>query len=240
MSGCQWITGLLLAFVCLAAGPGTQPATAPVDPALWKRMVEIDARGSKIVDLTADFRQEKFTPLLKKPLTSSGVIRASTSVMMWETKLPEPTRMRIDEKEMRLFYPRQNVMEIYPIVGQLGALAASPLPRLDQLKKYFSFQEAGPAELFTSDAAANRLALRLSPLADEVRQYVDHVIVLLDTERGLILGSEVVDADGDRTVIRFSSIQINRGLQASAFELNIPADARITRPLENFGPPPKH
>ena len=50
-----------------AAGPATLPAAPPagIDAPLWERMKRIDAKVGHVVDLTANFEQRKFTPLLK-------------------------------------------------------------------------------------------------------------------------------------------------------------------------------
>ena len=55
-------------------------------------MLQIDAQGAKITDLKADFAQEKFTPLLKKPLISSGTISIKGSAALWKTVRAEPVR----------------------------------------------------------------------------------------------------------------------------------------------------
>src|SRR5688572_9067005 len=91
----------------LLAQPASQPATAPagVDPKLWARMVEINQRGAQIEYLSADFSQEKFTPLLKRPLISTGKITVAGPRMRWDTVKPEPTIMLIGEKEVELYYP---------------------------------------------------------------------------------------------------------------------------------------
>src|SRR6478735_3538617 len=118
-------------FVLIVATGGArgEPAPATTRSAdLAARLVEIDRRASAITDLTADFAQEKFTPLLRKPLVSKGVIRVRGAAMVWDTRTPEPTRMRIDPQEIRLYYPRQNTVEVFPMDRQLGSLAASPLP----------------------------------------------------------------------------------------------------------------
>src|SRR4051812_4885294 len=72
---------------------GNDATTKPIDPGLWKRMVEVDAHGATISDLVAKFEQEKFTALLKKPLLSVGVVRVRGSAMKWETDRPEPTTL---------------------------------------------------------------------------------------------------------------------------------------------------
>jgi outer membrane lipoprotein-sorting protein len=41
----------------------------------------------------------------------------------------------------------------------------------------------------------------------------------------------MVDADGDRTVIRFDDVKLNSGLKPGDLELNPPAGTRISHPL---------
>src|SRR5437016_5461359 len=106
---------------------GAAPAT---NPALWTRLTEIDSRAAKLTDLSADFEQQKFTTLLKKPLTSRGKVRIAGSTMRSDTTEPEPSIMLIDDKEVRLYYPKESTLEIYALGQQLGSLAASPLPKL--------------------------------------------------------------------------------------------------------------
>src|SRR5258706_6693830 len=122
----------LLTGVARAELPTMLPATPPsgLDPALWARMTKIDAKAGQIIDLSADFEQKKFTPLMKKPLVSTGTVLAKGAAMRWDTKAPEPTVMRVDEKEVTLYYPNQKTVEIYPIGGQLSSLRPLPLSRL--------------------------------------------------------------------------------------------------------------
>src|SRR4051812_396232 len=114
---------ILCAIVSLvrAAEPTTAPAGT--DPALWQHMLAVNERGAKIKDLTADFEQKKFTPLLKRPLVSSGTVSVVGSAMRWDTAKPEPTAMLINEKEVRLLYPNQKTLEVYPLDQRLGSLA---------------------------------------------------------------------------------------------------------------------
>ena len=213
----------------LFAQPATQPASAPAyaDPKLWARMVEINERGAKIEHLTADFQQEKFTPLLNRPLVSKGTITVSGPRMLWNTSAPEPTVMLIGEREVELYYPKQKVVEIYPMDERLGSLAASPLPRLDVLKRFFTFQEI-PAE-----STADKLALKLTPSDPSLATHLEHVQVLLDVQAGYILRAEMLDADGDRTVIAFSNIETGKQ-PAGELKIDRPADVKVTRPLDGL------
>ena len=225
----MYISCLLALFLAQATSQPA-PATAPsgVDPQLWSRMVQINERGAKIQFLTADFTQEKFTPLLKKPLLSSGKIHVSGQVMRWDTAKPEPTVMRVGEKEVELYYPNQKVVEIYPVDERLGSLAASPLPRLDILKQFFRFQEVA------GESAAERLALKLTPIDPSLARHVEHVHVLLDVQHGYILRAEMLDADGDRTIITFSNISTGTRPADESLKIELPPNVKITRPLEGL------
>ena len=191
-------------------------------------MVQINERGAKIQFLTADFSQEKITPLLKKPLVSRGRIHVSGPLMRWDTSQPEPTVMRIGEKEVELYYPKQKVVEIYPVDERLGSLAASPLPRLDVLKRFFRFEEVAEAN------SSDKLALKLTPIDESLAKHVEHVQVLLDVQQGYILRAEMLDADGDRTVITFSNISTDNRPPDVSLKIDLPPDVKITRPLEGL------
>jgi outer membrane lipoprotein-sorting protein len=229
----------LIASIARAESPTTLPATPPtgIDPALWARMVQIDAKAGRIADLTADFEQKKFTPLLKKPMISTGTVLAKGSAMLWDTRSPEPTIMRVDESQLRIYYPKQKTLEAYPIAGQLSALASSPLPRLAVLLPHFTFAVAAGKDLTDVGEfnAQTTLALRLAPVDESLKEHLDHVVVLIDSERGFILGFKMVDSDQEATVIRFSNTKVSTGIEDSRLRLDVPPGVKIVRPLENLG-----
>src|SRR5438270_886466 len=114
-----------------AASPTTLPVAPPpgLDAALWERMKSVDAKSGAIADLTANFEQQKFTPLMKKPLISKGTLVAKGAGMLWDTRSPEPTVMRVDEKEVTLFYPKQKTAEVYRMGGKFEMITSFPVPR---------------------------------------------------------------------------------------------------------------
>jgi outer membrane lipoprotein-sorting protein len=228
--------------VACALGVGAADAAAPpkgVDEKLWKQMLEINARGAAIKDLRAGFVQEKFTPLLKKPLVSSGQILVKGSASLWTTTAPEPTVMRIDAKEVRLLYPKQKVMEVYAIDQKMGALAASPLPQLDTLKERFSFERIAVKEVYPEGDEVKHLALRMRPTDAEIQKHVDEVAVVLDVASGCVVRARTIDADGDRIVLTFSNPKINTGLADAELELAAPAGVSVSHPLEGRSEKPR-
>ena len=227
--------GLIILIGALAVAPATQPS---VDPALWARMIEIDARAGRINSLVGDFEQRKFTPLLRKPLLSTGRVRVKGATMRWDTEKPEKSVLFVTDKEVKIYYPAQASVEIYAIDQRLAELASSPLPRLAALKDRFSFMQIPVADMDKSADAAKFMALKLIPAQDELRQHVQDVKVLLEMAAGYIVQVELTDADGDRTVDRFVNVQLNG--EVGDLELKTPPGTKISRPLEGLGnqPPP--
>jgi outer membrane lipoprotein-sorting protein len=220
---------LLLPLVARAAEPAaTRPAN--VDPAAWQRMLDIDAKAAQVQDLVADFEQQKFTAMLKKPLVSRGVVKVRGNAMLWDTKEPEPTQLQIDAREVRIYYPEQKTIEAYQVREKLGQLAASPLPRLDVLREHFSFEPIAVGELGEKDDL-RFFAVRMTPTDPELREHVDQVRVLLDAKQGLILRLEMRDADGDRTLIAFANVKTNTGMSETDLRIAAPPDVKVTRPL---------
>jgi len=209
-----------------------------IDASLWKRMLDIDSRAGKITSLTANFEQRKYTALLKKPLISTGSIRVRGSTMRWDTLQPSKSILLIDEREVRIFYPSPapGVLEIYTVDQRMAELAASPLPRLAVLKEKFSFQPIATKELDESADPNKFLAFSMKPSDPSLAQHIQEVRVLLDESAAYIVKAEMTDADGDRTVLRFTDVKVN--VDTGDLDLKIPAGAKVTRPLEGLNAAP--
>jgi outer membrane lipoprotein-sorting protein len=229
------ILGMACAGACSpgrVAQPEEAPAVAPVrDEALSRELEELDARGAKVEDLTAEFEQEKFTAILKKPLVSSGRVLVKGGRTRWDTTRPRKSVLVIDEQELKLYDPEAGTLEIYPVAGGLSRMTASPVPRLSAVREQFTIERMDPAELDDRATVTSALALRLTPTDPEVKEHVTGVRVLIDRETGCASVVEVTDADGDRTVIRFKKLQLNTGLEEDKLELQVPPGTTISRPL---------
>jgi outer membrane lipoprotein-sorting protein len=200
-----------------------QTRPADIDPILWHKLQAINAKTGSVTSLTADFQQQKFTAM-------HGKLIARGPIMLWSTTDPEVTQMRIDAKQIEIYYPSQKTVEIYPIEQKLATLAASPLPKLSVLEKYFTFQEL-PME----PNPHHEICLQLTPIG-ELSQHIKEVKVLLEAETGLLVRMELVDSDEDTTAIDFSNIHTNAPVSDAGVELNLPRDVKVTHPLAGMEP----
>ncbi len=226
------IVGALCAGVRADAPTTTQPAS---DPALDAQLSDVNAKSAKITDLAANFRQRKFTALLKKPLESSGTVRAVGNTVRWDTKAPDDSMLYTDGKQLILYYPSQKLEEIYPIDQRMSDLLASPLPRLDVIRAHFSIGRALPAAFAGVRASSQTLALRLVPTEDALKPHIQEILVLLNTQNGLVLAVQTTDPDGDISLIQFTDAKIDTGARPQELAPTIPADTTVSRPLGDSG-----
>lgn len=224
--------GAALCLLCAAALAAQQPESNPIAD-LDARLAALDQRAATTTDLTAEFTEEKFTPLLKKPLRSTGTVRIVAGKTRWDTESPHPVQMLLDGPELKLYFPKRKSLEIYPLSERLAQLALSPQPKLSDMRQHFDV---------AADTTSDALVLTLTPKAADLRKYVQSVRVELDEKQAVARQVEMVTSDSERTVLTFRRVRRNTGLAPADLDLQIPADAVITHPLKDLDggttPPP--
>jgi hypothetical protein len=144
--------------------------------------------------------------------------------------------MQVTEKEVTLYYPKQRTAEVYAMGGKFAMITSFPVPRLGTLLQHFKFAPIAAKDFGERDEPG-RLAFRLTPIDAAIREHVDNVCVIVDADLGLVLVFQLIDADGERTVIRFSDVKVNAGVDDARLRLELPAGAKVVHPLENLPPP---
>jgi outer membrane lipoprotein-sorting protein len=216
-------------------GATQQPAAATTD--FDKKLDELDAKVAEITALTAEFEQEKRTPLLKKPLVSSGTVKVKGARTRWDTQKPRATVMTIDATALKLYYPEQKTVEVYPVGGGMAELAASPLPRSKVVREHFTVTEES-AKAIDPKAKDGELGLKLVPIKESLKEHVAQVRVIVDGTTGIGRFVEITDADGEVTVMRFTNVKTGTGLKDEDLDLKVPAGTSVSRPLQGEGPKP--
>jgi len=202
-----------------------------IDEAMWRRLKRLDERAAEIHSFTAAFRQEKHPTFLEEPIASRGRIRLKGDRMRWDTKGEQPTRMLVTPTRLRIYYPKQELLEIYPADERFGGVVASPVPRLRDLLSSFRMRAApvpsGEGEEGDGEKTYGAsLRLRLVPREEKAREHIQRVVVYLDETRGCAKGVRITDADGERTEIAFSEIRINPEVPDESLTLEVPEGSR--------------
>lgn len=212
---------------------------------LEARLGAFDRKTEAIEDLTASFEQQKHSLLLRKPLVSRGRVRVKGEAIRWDTREPIESVIRVDERDARIYYPDQKLLEVYELGSDLRYIAGSPVPRLASLAEGFRIEEAeadGLDESITGEPGV--FVVSLTPRDERLAERIERVRLVLDGEAGIMRLFELVDRQGDRSVIIFRDIRINTGLEDRDVELRVPPGVRVSRPFgggadgEDAGPTP--
>lgn len=211
---------ILFTAILLFVEPATQPASLA-------RLEAIDARAQQIRSISADFIQEKRSPLLSDAITTRGTLAATGSNVLWSATEPESSQTQVSDTQLQIYYPRQNLVEQYTLTPATAALAASPLPKLSALQATFELIDDAGEGLPLREGT---IAIRLNPRDAELSKYVDHVRVLLDVDRAVVVAFEMTDPDGEVTLTRFERIVTNAKLDDADVTLRLPANVKRVSP----------
>jgi len=221
---------LLAAFIAVA--PRGVKGAAIEDQSLAQKLKQLDEQSKKLEDLTAEFVEEKHTFLLKEPLVSKGRVRVLGARTRWDTTEPHVSTLYTDAKQVALYFPSRKTAEVYPVDRRLRPLIVSPIPRLDTLQRHFHIEQQSGDQ-----TSKDLLLLKLTPKDPALTEFLDEVRVWIDLSVGLAKKVEMIDPDGDRTVIEFSNLRTNTGVTDADVTWNFPSGTRIVRPLEGEAPP---
>lgn len=228
-----WIVAGALSFAPPAAGPvpAVEPRAEAVDPAVKQALADLDRKAAGVRDVTAGFKEYKYTPLLRRPLVTEGVLRIRGGTSRWDAQKPRPIVTLIGGDEVRMYYPERATVEVYEIGASLRFMAVSPLPRPATLQEHFRLV---PLPLDPIDGPWNErthLGIRLTPTSSALREYIETVDVVIERESSYVVRAELRDADGDRTVLIFSDIRVNTGLTDGDMQLALAPGTKVVRPL---------
>lgn len=204
-----------------------QPASAPT---FEQRLERLDARLAETADVRAAFEQSKRSAMLKKPMVSKGTILARGHSVLWQTVEPQKMAMLVTEKEVRIHYPADRLLEVYPLDDRFRQSAIGPIPRAAALKEKFVVAELGVAAMTDAKETGHLLAMELTPREESLRRHVSSVRVLIDERVPCAVRVVVKDPDGDETDMRFSAVERNTGLTESDVDLRVPEGTRVSTP----------
>ncbi len=221
---------LAVAGCCVAIQAADDPPRG--QPDFQKRLEAIDRRAASIDHLTARFVEHKYTALLKRPMVSKGQVRIKATRALWETFEPHRTTTLVDDELVRIHYPRRKVVEVYPLDDRMRQLFVSPIPRLAALRNHFSIESVPLSEVPKAFRDEKRfMTIRLTPKDETLRGFMERADVVIDTTIACAVRVDMIDADGERTVLTFSKIETHKRWDEHRLDLVFPEGTKIVYPL---------
>ncbi len=172
----------------------------------------------KIKDFSADIFQEKRISLLKEKIVSRGRIRFKYPDRIFiEFFPPQSIQMAFDGKSALLYFKAEGIAEHYRI-------HSNPMAERYLLLTRDPFQK-GIADWKIREEKESSLILEILP--KEKESIFISTKLWISKGNWMVMGMDLVERNGDTTLIRYSNIKINTGLTDSDLEVRLPKDVKV-------------
>jgi len=173
----------------------------------------------KIKDFSADLLQEKKVFLLKEKVVSRGKIRFKKPDHFFiEFFHPESSQMVFDGRTFLLYFKEEKMAERYQV-------QANPIVEKYLLFSKDPFQEKLATWKIVEDHESF-LVIEILPKGEEALFIKTRLWV--SKKDWMVTGMEMVERNGDTTLLRYSNTWVNTGLTDSDFQVHIPKGVKIT------------
>jgi outer membrane lipoprotein-sorting protein len=190
-------------------------------------LLRFDVVQESIGSLTADFTLTTTNQLLLDPIVAEGrFFMTKPDSIRWEYSVPEEMRFIVFGDEYTGFFPEQKRAEkknikrwrehIFRFFGFGQAT--------DELSKFYDI-----ALDHDHDPSSGTYLLLLTPSKKRVRRRIPQVRFWVDSDSYLPVKVEYRSKNGNTSVLEMREIQVNPDLAASTFQVDVPADFKITK-----------
>jgi outer membrane lipoprotein-sorting protein len=206
----------LLCLALLAQDPD-EPARAALRK-LSERLKDARTLSAKVV-------QSRRTPLLDRPLASSGTLhfRREPARLVFRLSDPAPAEVHLDASSYQVYRPDQRRLERLDFEGDALApkLFLAFAPKADEIGASFEVRTGG-----TKDGAVE---VRLLPRDEKVRKHLASLVLTVAEADGTLRRIATRDGEGDETEFLLTDLALNPEAAPGTFELKVPEGTRVFR-----------
>ena len=215
-------------------------AETPPDPSadLEKILTQMDAMAASFKSAEADFVWDQYTKVVNETDTQSGKVyfRRSSKETEMAADISQPAQKYVlyQNSTVRVYEPRIDQVTVYN-TGKNRADVESFLVlgfggRGHDLEKSFEVSFQG-----YEDAGGVRAAkLNLVPKTAKGRNIFDHIVLWIDSARGVSVQQQFVEAQGDYRLAKYSNIKLNQSIPNDVFKLKTTGRTKSINPQGSF------
>ena len=166
----------------------------------------------------AEYEQSRLTPLMKKPLVSTGTLffRKKPGCLVFRSNGRKATVISIDEKRYQVYRPTRNKLEQFSVEKKewTRAIFDTFAHRLDELEKHFDI-------LGQEKAGTDSVRVNLKPKAnghEKTKKLLSLHLTVRVTDR-VLTGVAYETSRRDRVTIRLDRVAIDAKIDAAKFEV---------------------
>ena len=226
------IAGFLLILPLVQAAPATAEADpyAEFDPELRRVLKKFDAAQADVTALSASFVERKEIGLLKNAVVQAGrFYHSKPDKFLWEYIEPEPKMLLMNGSNLVAYYPRQKEAE------EIQSRLSRKLVKYFGLGQVFAdLQKYYHLALAEDNDIEGTHAIVMTPRTKSIAKRLLEVRVWLDDTRNQIVRLEYREVDGDLTLFIFDDVRVNPNIGADRYEIELPADVRVSNSFSGF------
>jgi len=214
----QRILSVILSLISLT----TLASAGPLSPAELKNLLA-RIRDNRITQ--ADFQEERFLHLMKKPIVNSGKVWFQPpNKFRREVKGKSPSLTVSDGNQLWIFYPNFKSAERYSLGKR------SPLDSvIAAINSALNLEDVENTFAINTRKIDNGYELELTPRTPSMKRVFQKLNLRIN-DKFRAERTEMLQLNGDRIVTSYSN-QIRAPLPASIFEFTPPPGTEITTPL---------
>jgi outer membrane lipoprotein-sorting protein len=206
---------------------------APAEP-LAEILARMDRAAAEFHSLSAKMKRIQFTAVLSESSEMDGVLRlrranGGTEGVI-EFQQPEQRTVIIHGKQVEVYYPKANSVEIYDATKYTSNMDQILLlgfgTSAAELKKSYDIKDGGAQKINGTDTTRVELAHR----SDEMKKLITNIELWIPEGQSNPVRAKFTEPSKNYELVDYSDIQMNPTLPASAFVLTLPKNVKKIYP----------
>ena len=197
-------------------------------------LTRMDRAAAEFHSLSAGMKRVQFTAVLSESSEMDGAVRlrhtkAGTQGIV-EFQQPEQRTVFINGKQVQIYYPKANTVEIYDtskytsnmdqiLLLGFGTSAA-------ELKKSYDVKDGGVQKI----GGAETTRIELTPRSDEMKKLITKIELWIPEGQSNPVRAKFSEPSKNYELVDYSDIKVNPALPESAFAWKLPAKVKKMYP----------
>jgi outer membrane lipoprotein-sorting protein len=213
---------LVLSVVCAS---GAEPKLNPQFVAWLNAQTNIQS-------WSADFVQTRNLKAVVQPLLATGhAWFAAPNQFRWEVGNPPQTIAVRAPSELIILYPKLKRAELFPLTGNQTGQWRDALSLLEAGFPRNQAEVEAKYNVISQAITNNQGEAVLQPKSEAARRMIPQLKVVFDTQKNVLLATEMQFADGSTMRNDFSNPVLNHPIAPTVFSAEIPKEYKVSEPL---------
>lgn len=216
-----------LAFLILAGGLATAEPLSDV-------LAHMDRAAAGFHSLSAGMKRVQYTAVLNESSEMDGTVRlrrakGGTQGIV-EFQQPDKRTVFINGKQVQIYYPKANTVEIYDTSKYTSNMDQILLlgfgTSAGELKKSYDIKDGGVQKIGGVDTTR----IELTPRSDEMKKLITKIELWIPEGQSNPIRAKFSEPSKNYELVDYSDIKVNPALPDSDFAFKVPGSAKKIRP----------